>query len=185
MRQAVPACASTVPTELTSARTAYERARDGPARQDQRPSHPGRPDRQAAGRPPPARPQLRPLPPMTEPQPDQTPPRGLRRRLLGFILHPELSAEQVQATWPDGYILVSREGDVALLAAGVAGAEEKAKTDAIAKLESELEVARGELKGLEAKQAELEKAKSKAAASTTTTATTPDDGASGGAYEQW
>ena len=33
--------------------------------------------------------------------------------------------------------------------------------------------------------AELEKAKSKAAASTTTTATTPDDGASGGAYEQW
>jgi Skp family chaperone for outer membrane proteins len=43
-------------------------------------------------------------------------------------------------------------------------AEKAAKTQALAKLESELEVARGELKALDAKQAELEKAKREAVA---------------------
>jgi hypothetical protein len=43
-------------------------------------------------------------------------------------------------------------------------AEKAAKTQALAKLESELEVARGELKNLDAKQADLEKAKREAVA---------------------
>lgn len=50
-------------------------------------------------------------------------------------------------------------------------AEKAAKAQAVAKLESELEVAKGELKSLEAKQAELEKAKREAVAAMNATQT--------------